>query len=206
MTTKLLEAANATGINYPALREQIVSQGQAIVPELKALQDEKGAHWKLRVMAGICLEYIQKGDEITSFLRIKWWEEPGLKENPGWKNHMNRPNNFSEVVTSKMCKLKLECFYLEGLWKQAPPKSTFYYESWEWPWLCSLALTQLKNPNLEDVLLDLIGENPDIRNRTTNGYIQQLFDMKSKKHSMSFLRDGCFLGKEIQTHMMRGWK
>lgn len=114
----LQAAANATGTNYTALRNQIIGHGQQVVPELQQALVDIGRDWKERAMAGIALEWIQRGDVIRGFVNYEWHKDPILKDDPGWLTRSGMPRRFGDAFEKQVAEVNLNYYYLEVAWKE----------------------------------------------------------------------------------------
>jgi hypothetical protein len=107
-----------TDKEYVAVRDSIVAMGQSAVPELQAVVAAPASSWQERIMAGICLERIQRGDEIRAFVNYNWRNDPALRDEPDWNTRLGFPRKFFAVSEARLLATGLKYYWLELLWKR----------------------------------------------------------------------------------------
>jgi hypothetical protein len=64
---------------YDSARDVIVQEGKPAVPYLKHVLEDSEKPWKVRFLAGVCLERIQHPGEFEKLLKTDWINDPELK-------------------------------------------------------------------------------------------------------------------------------
>jgi hypothetical protein len=77
---QLTEMAEAQRPEYRTLRDAIVAQGEAVLPELDRIYADQSLDWKPRFAAGVCIEHIRRADDLQAFLNHDWRNEPGFRD------------------------------------------------------------------------------------------------------------------------------
>lgn len=125
-------------------RDRIVALGDATLPELRVIQGDPKSAWQQRVMAGICIERIERGAEIHS---QGWQDDPELKNDP---TAMNRdgPQSIFRVAERYWLKAGLTNHLVQLAWKgegEHPP----YGHSWDiW---AAKTLEKIHHPDLVNI-------------------------------------------------------
>ena len=65
---------------YDSARDGIVQEGKPAVPYLKHVLEDSEKPWKVRFLAGVCLERIQHPGEFEKLLKTDWNNDPELKD------------------------------------------------------------------------------------------------------------------------------
>ncbi len=65
---------------YESTRDGIVQEGKPAVPFLKHVLEDSEKPWKVRFVAGVCLERIQHPGEFGKLLKTDWNNDPELKD------------------------------------------------------------------------------------------------------------------------------
>ena len=145
ITTLVDTAASATGREYLAARNQIAAMGQNAVASLEAIKAQPNIPWQRRVMARICLERIQRGEDIMTFVNYNWRNDPLFKDSPGWDSRAGYPKNFKPVRTERLAATKLAGYCFELMWKGITESPGI---GGEWEQAGLAALLKLRDPDL----------------------------------------------------------
>ena len=65
---------------YESTRDRIVQEGKSAVPFLRNVLEDSEKPWKVRFVAGVCLERIQHPGEFEMLLKTDWNNDPELKD------------------------------------------------------------------------------------------------------------------------------
>ena len=103
---------------YVTARNRIVELGQTAIPELQAIVTDPASTWQQRIMAGICLERIQRADEIRAFVNYDFRNDPELRDLPGWNTRLGFPAKLWEVAHQRLRNSGLHQYCLELAWKR----------------------------------------------------------------------------------------
>ena len=111
---QLTEMAEAKHPEYRALRDAIVAQGEAVLPELDRIYADQSLDWKPRFAAGVCAEHIRRNPEIENLLEYDWTTLPGTESL--WKAPLpltGIPHGLMPYFRQKLVEEGLWFFYLE---------------------------------------------------------------------------------------------
>jgi hypothetical protein len=111
---QLTEMAEAKHPEYRALRDAIVAQGEAVLPELDRIYADQSLDWEPRFAAGVCAEHIRRNPEIENLLEYDWTTLPGTESL--WKAPLpltGIPHGLMPYFRQKLVEEGLWFFYLE---------------------------------------------------------------------------------------------
>jgi hypothetical protein len=145
---------------YVALRDRIVALGANAIPELRAIHDGTTNSWQQRLMAGICLERIQHGDEIRSFRTRDWRNDPEMQNDDDWRRR-GGPYAIYRVAEKRWLEAGLTNHIVQLAWKEdgeCPPLGG------GWSLRAARILKKMNNPYLTDIARDCLlkeARNPE---------------------------------------------
>ncbi len=109
---QLTEMAEAKHPEYRALRDAIVAQGEAVLPELDRIYADQSLDWEPRFAAGVCIEHIRRADDLQAFLNHDWWNESGFSD-AGPILATGYPRDGAPIVKKVEAEYGLWFYYLE---------------------------------------------------------------------------------------------
>ena len=117
LRNQLEAAVSATGTVYIVARNELVNLGSNAVPELAAISANTNEDWHLRLMAGIVVERIERGSEITALAQKNWRADP--EYNTNWDRICGGPGaGLAPLVTKRCHEMALWWHYVELTWKE----------------------------------------------------------------------------------------
>lgn len=147
MATLLDTAAATTGVEYVKARDRIVAIGQDAVPQLDAIKTRPDIPWQRRVMARICLERIQRSEELQGLLSYQWRTDPRFKDHPGWQDRLGFPYEAMTKARQQLFESRLLGYCYELMWKKVPQRPSVG-QTWEWERAGVGILLEQKDPDL----------------------------------------------------------
>jgi hypothetical protein len=169
------QASRASGTNYIDLRNRVVAQGDAAVPQLQTILNAIEKPWAERVMAGICLDRIQKGAVIQEILQKDWRNDPAVKDLPGWKTRLGLPRELGALIVNQIKDANVPYYCLELVWKQTGEHNPVTPRTWA-PLGAKIAFDE-KNPFLADILVERLRADMDINRVEIDDYYMKLIEI-----------------------------
>jgi hypothetical protein len=166
------QASQATGADYIAARNRIVTQGDAVVPALQAILAAKERPWPERVVAGICAERIQKGAAIQEILQKDWRHDPTVKDLPGWKSRLPYPRELDLLICKQVEDANVPYFCLELVWKQTGEHNPITRDVWEA--MGAAIAVDRGDPFVADILVGRMRADMDLRHSEIDSYYMDL--------------------------------
>ena len=173
----LSRAASSEGEEYTTNRNAIIQKGKDLLPDLARIQNDKSADWKIRLMADISKEHIERAGDITELQEKDWKADPAFDKNwmryhDGYANHM-RP-----LIMKRLQEKGLWNYYLELIWKKRMELSP---EKGKPAYLGSTEVTMLGSPVEETffrVLEDRLERDPKMEDMYSVGAFHFILDYK----------------------------
>ena len=110
------EAALKRESAYVAVRDKITGYGTNALPLLMEFGTDELLPWQQQLVARICYERIERGEEIKKLLETDWYSHP--KFDPLWNQKRSGPEtSMASIVIPDLKEAGLWYYYLEVLWK-----------------------------------------------------------------------------------------
>jgi len=171
-------AARTNGPPYLAARDAIVNLGPSTLLALANVTTNQASSWQQRAMAGICIERINRGEELKSFQDIKRWREDAeLKKDPTWRDR-GGPYGISSVAAKRWLEAGLTNHLVQLAWKgegEHPPMGH------SWDLLAAKTLEKINYPYLVNIAREhvrAIKDPKDIAYGHVNWYFDYLLRVK----------------------------
>jgi hypothetical protein len=177
ISAQLNEAATATKPDYLILRNRIIAQGAAAEPQLEAILRNESVSSQERMLAGICLERIRRGDEIEAFIKKDWHDLPELRDDPGWMSHVGVPSTLLPMMRKELVALDLPYYELELLWKKTTEFNRQLKKASIWRDMSANALKEANNYFLPEVLLSYVQNDPQSYSSEASHFAQMLTEI-----------------------------
>lgn len=114
---RLSDATTATGQVYIAMRNELVRSCTNVVPELAKVSMDTNAPWRVRLMAGIVAERVQRGAEIDELVGKDWRTDPEYKRE--WTMENGGPGlSLANLVSQRLREEQLWWHSIETIWKE----------------------------------------------------------------------------------------
>lgn len=190
-TLKMLTAA---GKEYTDSRNDIIAlasgkkTGEEFLAELKSVALDESLPWQISLMANICIERVEKGDEIDELINYKWLKHPEYKRE--WEHKVTGSKyDLAKLITSELKTKKLWFYYLEILWKDTkefglPLNNTT--QSY-WRHICKVALSNSPVTNYLSHVLNEKSEYPENQNHKNLQYHELSILHSQYSNSLSLL-------------------
>jgi len=110
-------AADTLGTKYLAFRTNIVASGTNVVSELKRIVSTTNELWQIRLMAGICMERIERGRDLQAFIDKDWRTDPEYDKQ--WEMLRGGPGSgdLGKLVLRRYKEQGFWHYYMETIWK-----------------------------------------------------------------------------------------
>ncbi len=185
-TLKMLKDASvAEGSEYIQKRNNIIKKATAgeqpeeFLAELKDAAEDEALSWQIRLMANICVERVEHGDEIEKIIHYKWKTHPDYDKELA-KSIVGPINSIGRIIPKELKKKKMWFYYLEGVWKKTKECDTTVPRlAPNWSWFCLDALTD----SPESYYLFRILENEILQDPKMGKYDTQQTYMYLIKHA-----------------------
>ncbi|MEI6809894.1 MAG: hypothetical protein WCN95_14345 [bacterium] len=129
---KLGDAASECGTNYLHARDAIVAFGSDITPLLKQVLDAKTEPWRFRLMAGICAERIERGQDIAALVNKDWSKDP--EYDTQWARcRAGALPLMIPLAVKRYKEARLWFYYVEMVWKETEEHSQAF-RRWDPDW------------------------------------------------------------------------
>jgi len=121
---QLQVAADASGPKYFACRTNIVAAGTNIAPGLRQIVSATNEPWQIRLMAGICLERIERPRDLQAMIDKDWPADPEYERK--WEAYRGGPGTFGHfqlLVAKRYKEQRLWNYCIEMIWKMTSEHS-----------------------------------------------------------------------------------
>ena len=113
----LIEEASAKRESaYVEVRNKITGYGKNTLPLLAEIAVDEALPWQQQLVARICYERIERGEEIKKLLETDWYSHPNF--DPKWNDkHSGPEGSMEKIVLPDLKEIGLWHHYLEVIWK-----------------------------------------------------------------------------------------